>query len=253
MSAFEFVVLGASGTFPTPGGASTGFLLRSNRLNVWLDCGTGTFANLQKHLDYFDVDAVVVSHLHLDHVLDLYPFYYGLRYAITSDGPTHIPVYGPRGTEEFLSRLLEQRERGAFDEYLVFTEIGAGETLDLLPMKFTFERSHHPIETLAMRIEADGRSLGYTSDTGPTDQLDDLLKGVDVLIAEASTHTPREGLEDVHMTSEQTGRLAAAVGAGKLVLTHISPGLDPERSLSDAAKHFDGDIVVGRDDQVIAV
>lgn len=68
--------MGASGTYPSPGAACSGYLLRLDGSSVWVDAGTGTFANLQEQADYLGLDALVLSHMHSDHVLDIYPFYH---------------------------------------------------------------------------------------------------------------------------------------------------------------------------------
>lgn len=251
--AFEVVVLGASGTFPTPEGACTGFLLRHAGAEVWLDAGTGTFANLQRHTDFFALTAVVLSHLHLDHFLDLYPLYYGLRYSHRSPGPTGLEVYAPGGAEEHLAQILSPRPGASFDGYFAFRTISSGTTRPIGPFDFSFHRAVHPVETLAMRIEAGGRSLFYTSDTGPGDELIALAHGADVLIAEASLHDPDQLVEGVHMTAEEAGELARRAQVGRLVLTHISPGLDPEVSVAHARRHFAGEVLAAREHLLIEV
>ncbi|MCA1841533.1 MAG: MBL fold metallo-hydrolase, partial [Actinobacteria bacterium] len=226
---FDVVVLGASGTFPTKDGAATGLLFRGDSAHVWVDAGTGTFANLQRYVDYFDLDAVVLSHLHLDHILDIYPLYYGLRYSVRSTStPTRMDVYAPAGTEAFLARMLykgDGDEPQDFCDYLSFQTIGSGQERTIAGFSFRFAATRHPTETLAMRVERDGRSLTYTSDTAPDDTLIALAKGSNVLIAEASLQVPNESLTDVHMTAEQAGKLAADAQVDRLVLSHVSPGL----------------------------
>ena len=254
---FEFVVLGAAGTFPTSDGAATGFLLRNGESSIWLDAGTGTFANLQKHIDYFDVDALILSHLHLDHILDIYPLYYGLRYSVRSTKePTRMKVYAPKGSERFLTRLLwkgDGDEPQDFCDFLSFETIKSGDEISIGGFDFKFQESRHPTETLAMRIENSGRSLTYTSDTAPTSALSELAKGSNVLIAEASLQAPNADLEEVHMTAEEAGRLAAEAEVERLVLTHVSPGLDPAVSVEQAAQRFKGEIILAKDHLKITV
>lgn len=243
---FELIVLGANGTFPTDQGAATGFLLRGNGSAIWIDAGTGTFANLQRYLNFFDIDAVVISHLHLDHIMDIYPLYYALRYSRESRGPTGLPVYAPEGAESFLGRILSA-EGCDFEGYLKFTDIHAGDQVQLGAFSFGFIKSRHPIETMAMRIELGGNAMAYTSDTAPSDDLVHLAKGVDLLIAEASLQESVPKLAEVHMTAEEAGQLAAEADVGRLVLTHLSPGLDPKISLNQAARHFSGEILLAAD------
>jgi len=251
--AFHVEVLGASGTFPTPGSATTGFLLRSGDFDLWLDAGTGTFANLQRHTDYFEVDAVVISHLHLDHILDLYPFYYALRYSNERRDPTHIPVYSVKGAEEFLTRMLSEDGTEDFGGYLDFEVIEAGKSHDIGPFGFSFQKCVHPTHTLAMKIALDGKQLAYTADTGYSPDLGKFFEGCSTLIAEATLLDPMPALEHIHMTAEEAGLVARESGADRLVLTHISPGLDIDRIVEEASKSFPNQIVVASDGMTIEV
>ncbi|MBW3590084.1 MAG: MBL fold metallo-hydrolase [Actinobacteria bacterium] len=250
---FELVVLGANGTFPGPDRAATGFLLRSGGKEVWMDCGTGTFSNLQKHIDYFDLSAVMLSHLHLDHVLDIYALYYALKYSIRSGGPTGIDVYAPAGAEKHLGQLLSTQGENDFTGYLIFNPIDESSEVEVGSLSFKFARTLHPIEAYAMRITAEGRTLVYTADSGATDSLVDFAKGADVLLAEASMHEHKSGSEEVHMTAREAGRLAAQAGAGRLILTHVAPGLDPQVSLTQASNEFEGEVLLATECGVIQI
>lgn len=252
--AFEVVVLGASGTYPTTKSACSGYLLRSTGTDVWVDAGPGTFLNLQRHADFLGLRALILSHLHLDHVLDLYPFYFAMRFRPTE--PAGFEVYAPAGAEEHLAQLFRISPDPAwrdFGGYLKFHAIGDGSEVSIGPFRFRFAKSIHPVETLAMRIEADGRSLVYTSDTGPGDGIWALARDADLLIAEATLQASNHDLAEVHLTAEETGQLAAQAGVKRLVLTHIDPSLDPVESVALAKKHFSGEIVVATDHMVLEV
>lgn len=235
---FELDVLGCSGTYPVPGNAATGFLVRSEDSKIWIDAGTGTFANLQKHADYRTLDAVLLSHLHLDHILDLFPLYYALRYSVEKLAPTKIKVFAPEGTESSLGAFVS-KAHDPFGDYLVFGPIGDG---SIAGIDFTFVRARHPVPTYAMRIEHDGKSLGYTADTAPSDAVTALMKGVDILIAEATMQAPDELMVAVHMTAREAGEMASRAGARRLLLTHIWPGLDPDVSVAMASERFSGEV-----------
>ncbi|MDQ4149879.1 MAG: MBL fold metallo-hydrolase [Actinomycetota bacterium] len=246
MSDFDLIVLGASGTYPKPGGACTGFLLRSGETDVWLDAGPGTFANLQRHASYRDLRALMISHLHIDHITDVFPFYYALRYAPDSPGPTGMEVYAPAGAEAHLEQLVSPTGKDGFGGFLSFTTVRSGDEIKIGPFHFVFQQTEHPIETLAMRIEANGRTMGYTADTAPSDEVLELVRGVDLLVAEASMQSPGPG-RAVHMTAEEAGKMAQKAGAAKLVLTHILPSLDPEVSIEQARRHFGGEVLAAAD------
>lgn len=247
---FEVVVLGASGTYPRPGGACSGFLLRCGGSHVLVDAGPGTFANLQRHMDFHDLNAVVLSHLHLDHILDFFSLYHALRYGKDGRGPEYLEVYAPEGAEEHLRSLLSPTGQADFAGYFDFHVIRSGDKVGLMPFVFTFRKTAHPVETMAMHVDVNGRTLVYTSDTAWSDGLVAFARNANVLIAEASLQEEGPGTE-VHMTAEQAGKLADMAGVGRLVLTHIVPGLDPMVSVEQAAQHYKGKIIAATDHYVI--
>jgi ribonuclease BN (tRNA processing enzyme) len=241
LSRFEVVVLGASGTFPKPGGACTGFLVISGESKVWIDAGPGTFANFQRHAAASELTALVISHTHLDHILDLYSLYYAIRYGPGAGGPRGLPVYAPPGAEEHLSRLVSaSTDSERFGGYFTFREVEPGKSVQIDPFQFVFAWATHPVPTLAMRIEAEGRTLAFTADSGPSPALVDIARGADVLIAEATLQAEDARAKQVHMTAEEAGMTARDAGVGRLILSHIVPGLDPLVSLEQACRHFSG-------------
>ena len=253
MTPFEVVVLGASGTYPKPDGAATGFLLRLGDYEVWVDAGSGTFGNLQRHTDYRKLRAVLLSHLHIDHILDLYSLYYALRYGAGSEGPKGMEVYAPSAAEAHLEQLVKHSSPDGFGGYFHFRPIRADDKIAIEPFVFSFIAAVHPIEALSMRVEAGGRTLVYTADTGWNDELVPFASGADLLIAEASLQEPNPAVKEVHMTAEEAGELAERTGARRLVLTHIVPGLDPEVSVKQAKERFRGEVLLAADNTAFQV
>ncbi|MGH7425961.1 MAG: MBL fold metallo-hydrolase, partial [Candidatus Methylomirabilales bacterium] len=106
---------------------------------------------------------------------------------------------------------------------------------------------------LAVRAEAGGRALVYSADTGPGEGLVELARGAEVMICEAALQAPKADLAEVHLTAEQAGEIAARAGVGRLVLAHLSPGLDPEVSAAQARRRFSGEILLAADNLRIQV
>lgn len=249
----QVVVLGASGTYPQPGGACTGYLLHSGDYRVWLDAGSGTFANLQRHMDFHDLTAIVISHLHVDHILELYSLYYALRFGPGSKGPKGLEVFAPAAAEAHLAQLISPTGPEGFGGFFTFRPVRSGDKISIEPFTFSFLRSVHPVECLSMRVEVGECSLVYTSDTGWSDELVEFARGADVLIAEASMQEVNPAMSQVHLTAEEAGSLAIEADVGRLVLTHIVPGLDPNLSLQQASARFGGEILLATDNLVIKV
>ena len=207
-------VLGCDGSYPGPGGAASGYLLRGGGATVWLDCGPGTLAALQTHVGLHEVDAVVVSHEHPDHRNDLEGFYVACAYVVPRRG---IPVFAPAGV----------RKHGYHTgpPTLAFSDLADGSRFEVGNMAFTASRTDHGPETLAVRVEAEGRSLGYTADTGPGWSPARLGPPLDLLVSEATFSADHEG-ESQHLSGRQAGRLAREAGARRLLLTHLWPVTD---------------------------
>lgn len=229
-------VLGCDGSYSGPGGACSGYLLSSGNTHVWLDCGPGTFANLQQHISLNDLTAIVVSHSHADHWADLSVAHVAFAYYF--DRPA-VPVYGTTDTRE---RLIVARG-GPIDEAFDWHTITDGSEFDIGDMHFRSVVTDHPVETLAMRVDDNGASFGYTSDTGPAWPLTTLGPNLDVMLCEATFPESRAG-EFAHLTASQAGAAAREAGVARLVLTHLLPGADHDLARANAAKGFGRDVEI---------
>jgi len=236
----ELIVLGANGTWPEEGGALSGYLLRQDGFNLWVDCGSGTMANLQKYIGIGDVDAMIITHEHADHCVDVYPLFYARYYA--RQGEDHMPLYIPRGFGSRLNGLLSDESVGAFRKGFDVREVDPGDEFDIGPFRVRARAmSHLDLPALGFRIENDGSSLAYTGDTGPTPELVDLARDANVLLAE-STYQDGDELSSFHMSSRQAAEHARDAGVGRLVLTHILPTHDKAASIRQAADEYNGPI-----------
>jgi ribonuclease BN (tRNA processing enzyme) len=233
----ELVVLGVGGGWARAGGAACGYLARSDGYNLWIDAGTGTMANLQRYVGLTDVDAVAVSHRHFDHFLDLYPYFLALRLDPERSGK--LPLFAPPGMFEHALQI-ERDLTDVFDPHVV----EPGEPFEAGPFRIGTTVMRHPVPTLGMRIEEDGRVLAYTADTGPCPEAVELARGADVLLSEATWLDVPDGMEPIHLTAAEAGQQAARAEAAALVLTHIWPATDRQRVAQRAAASFDGPVSV---------
>jgi ribonuclease BN (tRNA processing enzyme) len=240
----EIVVLGAYGTWPRAGGATTGILVTHEGHSVLLDMGTGTLAKLQEHAGLFDVDAVLISHSHPDHVADLYA--YVLARLFSPEHPPNIPLYvAPKVLERFAPLLTDDSGDMKVDDVFDIHEVEAGEDLEVGPFRIATAPMRHSVPTFGVRIEAGGAAMAYSADTGPTEHLLALARDADLLVAEASWQDDEGERPPIHLTARQAGEVAAQAGAGSLTLTHIRPYLDWDRSREEAAAAFRGPLLVG--------
>jgi ribonuclease BN (tRNA processing enzyme) len=234
----DVIVLGCSGTYAAAGGACTGYLVRAGGRSVLLDCGPGTLANLQRHADLRTLDAVVITHCHPDHWVELPVLRNVLKWVIERDDP--LPVFTTSETWAMAEVVSQDPMLETFAPTIV--KDGSDETI--AGQRWRFSRTDHPVETLAVRLDADGRSFAFSADTGPAWSLASLADGggIDLAFVE-STFTDATYPGSVqHLTARQAGLMATGAGVRHLVVTHLMPGEDPTTHLAEARASFDGPV-----------
>ncbi len=233
VTGLTLTVLGCSGTYPGDGGACSGYLVRSPGASLVVDLGAGTLANLQRHVAIADVDAVVLSHVHPDHWLDLPLLRNAMRYVLGIEG---LRVYGTAETW-----LMAEVIIGELPPTLLWHTVDESSVVEVGDQVVRFSRTDHPVETLAVRVDAGGRSLLYSADTGPGWSPGGTGADVDLMVCEASLVPEHEG-QVQHLSARQAGKLARTLGAGRLVVTHVVPGVDPGAQLDMAEQVFGGPV-----------
>ncbi|GBD28259.1 Ribonuclease BN [bacterium HR31] len=234
-------VLGRCGGYPRPGEACSGYLVEAAGRRVLLDLGHGALSRLLVHLSPYDLDAVVVSHLHPDHVADLPALRVALRWGRRpASWAGRLPVLGPAQAAEYLAHVVGEPVLEEFDFYA----IAEAEPVELDGLRLRFCRTRHPVETYAVRLESQGAVLVYTADTAPSDAVRDLSRGADVLLAEATLSEAYRDRADAagHLTGSLAGALAHEAGVRRLLLTHFFPTTDPQESVTAAQKAFVGPV-----------
>lgn len=215
----NLTVLGCSGSYPAPDCPCSGYLVGYEGTFVAVDLGPGCLANLQRHVEIQELAGVVLSHAHPDHWVDLSGLHVALKYRFGREG---VPVFG---TAENRSKAL--LVLGALEPTLAWTVIGDGAEFEIGPLRFTTERTHHYIETMAVRADApDGTSMAYSADTGPEWSIARLGRGVDIALVESTYATDAEAEGIQHLSAGQAGAMAREAGAKRCVLTHFWPGSD---------------------------
>lgn len=233
----HLTVLGCSGSAPGPDGPASAYLLEHDGFRLLLDLGSGAFGALQRHLDPAAVDAVVLSHLHPDHCLDLTALVVHHRYGPPAGTLPPVPLLGPAGTRDRLARAYDPEPAGRMPAVFAVATVAAGE---LGPFALRFARVNHPVETHAVRVEAGGRALVYSGDTGVSDALVGLAAGADVLLCEASFADGESHPPDLHLTGREAGEHARRAGVGRLLVTHVPPWAPRDRIGVSAADAFGG-------------
>ncbi|MFF4011231.1 MBL fold metallo-hydrolase [Streptomyces sp. NPDC001717] len=239
-------VLGSATPYPDVDNACSGYLVSGGGTRVWVDAGTGTLAQLRRHVGLDELDAIWISHLHADHTADLLTAYYGALYADVRL-PAPIPLYGPPGIADRLADFLTNTSnRSPVESAFAVHELYDGHRARVGALTLTSRSVEHGVPAFAVRIEDGGGSAGgslvYSGDTAPCAALTELARGCDVLLCEADSTEPPAVGERVHHTPEDAGDTAGAAGAGRLVVTHVGPSLTPEQAVSRAAARYRGPV-----------
>jgi ribonuclease BN (tRNA processing enzyme) len=232
----ELTVLGCSGSYGSPeGGACSGYLVREGDTALWLDCGNGTFGALQQHLPVEDLTAVVLTHEHPDHCVDLYGLHVMVRYALRAKG---LPVYAPAGLAEHLGTLVHGDWGGAFEWHT----IDETRPVSIDGTTLRFSRTDHPPPTYAVELAAGGSRLVYTSDTGPGWSVEAFAPDADLVLSEA-TYLHDDKAAPIHLSAKEAGVAARAAEARRLMLTHLWPLVDRHDVIAEGSAAF-GEAVV---------
>jgi ribonuclease BN (tRNA processing enzyme) len=249
MSRMRLTVVGCSGSFPGPDSAASCYLLEAEGFRLVIDLGNGALGVLQRHAGLFDIDAVALSHLHIDHCVDLYSYAIARKYAPAGEQPP-IPVYGPAGTRERISLLHDPKGDDALMDRFSFVTLEPGKRA-IGPFDVELAHMNHPVETFGFRFSHGGRTLAYTGDTGETEAVAAVAKNADVFLSEAAFLEGPGLPPDLHLTARQAAAYAARGDVGRLVLTHLQPWNNRDDARSEAAAAFAGDLDIADAGQVL--
>jgi ribonuclease BN (tRNA processing enzyme) len=258
----QLTVLGKSPSWQDAAGACSGYLVQQDGFTLLLDCGNGVFSKLRPVCDYVDVDAVVITHMHADHFLDLIPFSYALRYAPRqqpvpvggwpgTDSPARPRLYLPAGGAEVLRRVVgcwgsEDLIDGAF----TMREYAAVDELQVGPLAIRFCEVPHYVATYAVELATNGSRLTFGADCRPNEELVRFARDTDMLLIEATLPRPeRDGVRG-HLTAREAGEHGRVAGAHRLVLTHYSDELDPEWTRAEAVASYGAPVELAREGAV---
>ena len=235
-------VLGCAGSVPGPESPGSGYLVRAGDTTLVLDLGNGTLGALQRYLDPFRLNAVILSHLHPDHCADVSAMTVYRRYHPQPPQRDVLPLYGPTDVDERLVAAYAPSadERNTTDLSDIYDFHPVWDPFRIGPLEVRAAPVEHSCEAYALRVSHAGSTLVYSGDTGPCRQLVELAAGADVLLAEASWPDRPDNPRGIHLSGRDAGEAAAAAGVHRLLITHVPPLTDAEQVLSEAKAAFDG-------------
>jgi ribonuclease BN (tRNA processing enzyme) len=263
----RLTVLGKSPSWQDAGGACSGYLLEDGDVSVVIDIGNGVFGKLRRYRDYTTVDAVLISHLHADHFLDLIPYSYALIYAPRqqpvpvdrwpgTDCPACPRLIAPPNTRDTLRRIVGSwGNEDLVEKAFAIEEYTETDSPEVGSLRFQFQAVPHFQETYAIAVTSskNGGRLVFGADSRPTETLVQFARGADLLLIEATLPRPERTGERGHLTPEEAGQHGREAGVKRVVLTHISDELDSLWAEKCAKSAFDGPVNVAREGDVYEI
>lgn len=240
----KLTVLGNNGPYPKAGGACSGFLIDSGSTKVVLDFGNGILSRLQQYIDIEEISAIILSHLHSDHMGDIMI----LRYAadiMLMKGKMEKPIkiYAP-------AEPIEEFNRLKYKQALEVIEINPTEKLEIGDLKISFREMIHGYKNYAICIEKDSKKFVYSGDTSINDGLVEFAKHADLFICEAGLLEKDEKcIRAMHLTAKEAAQIAEDAGAKRLLLTHFLPDVKPEKYINEATQVYNGIMEIAGDNK----
>ncbi|MDO9536435.1 MAG: MBL fold metallo-hydrolase [Bacillota bacterium] len=230
----KLIILGSYGPYPPAGGACSGYLLEHMGFYVLLDCGNGVLSRLQQFISPNKLSAIIVSHLHSDHISDLFILRYALQLELEQgvrDSPLQL-ISPDQPSDEYF--------RLPYKNVYQLETITEKERFTIGPFQFSFLKTIHPVCCYAIAVFVEGiKILVYSSDTEYFPELADFARGVPMFLCEANflTEDLQKGARN-HLSAFQAACLARDAGAEKLLLTHLPPFRNPQSYLDEALIAF---------------
>ena len=251
----RITVLGKSPAWQDADGACSGYLVQGGGRTVLLDCGPGVFAKLRTRVPYEQVDAVVISHLHADHVMDLVPFASGIRYRPWEGAPPRPKLYAPPGAPEAFARLCEGGSMSADHIELAFDLqlYDPAAPLAIGGLDVRFQPVPHYIPANAVEFAEAGARFTFGADCGPSEALTRFAADTDLMMVEATLLEPEPPEDRGHLTPFEAGEHAERARAKRLVLTHFAAEAGADWVCSEASRAYGGPVTAADEGAVYEV
>lgn len=231
----KVTVVGFWGAYPEKSEATSSYLIEKDGFKLLLDCGSGALSQLPKYTDPYELDAVILTHYHNDHMADIGVLqYYMLVQNGIRNGDKHLPIYGHSYDKEAFARLNHDFTKGHVYDPVV--------PLDLGPFTITFFETEHPVICFAMRISDGENTFVFTADSSYKEGFIPFSKKADLFITDCNFYEGQDGTKAGHMNSKECAILAKEADVKTLVLSHHPHFGDRKKLVIEAEKYFRGNI-----------
>lgn len=249
----KLTVLGSGTIFSEGRRACSGYLVESGKGLLVMDLGYGAFNNLQKVIHPSKVNIILFTHfVHVDHAVDLIAFIEERNAQMKYKGrkKEQLTILGPKGMKSFFKKILELFPWFGELSFAIKIEEFEHSQKELFGFKIKSKPVKHIGDSIAYRIEAEGKALVYSGDTAYCSEIIDLAKEADLLVLECSF---AEQKNDIHLNALECGEIAQKAGAKQVLLTHFFPEAENADVFALAGKKFKGKILAAQDLMEVSV
>ncbi|EOD00711.1 MBL fold metallo-hydrolase [Caldisalinibacter kiritimatiensis] len=230
----KLTVLGNNGPYPKAGGACSGYLVESSNTKILLDCGNGILARLQKICNIYDIDAIILSHLHSDHISDIMVLKYAIGInKVRKNLDLSIPLYTATDDQNIINKLN-------YNEAFKIEPIEDESKIRIKNLDIEFKRMKHPVEAYGIKINDGNKSFVYSGDTSYHDELIEFVKDADFFLCEAGILEKDKTEDSPHLSPKEAGDVAEKANVKRLVLTHFWPEYRLDKIMNEAKETYDG-------------
>jgi ribonuclease BN (tRNA processing enzyme) len=233
----KVTVVGYWGGYPEAESATSGYLLEHEGFQLLVDCGSGVLAQLQKYIQVAQLDAVIISHYHNDHIADVGVLQYARLIRSFFEQIEELPIYGHTCDERGFAALTHEGHTKGI-AYEGDNELQVG------PFTITFMQTNHPVVCYAMRISAGGKTVVYTADSSYTPSFVPFAQNADLLITDCNMYEGQDGSKPGHMSSVEVAGIAKEAKVKELVLSHLPHAGDHQQLVTEASRVYNGKITL---------
>lgn len=243
----QVTIIGCAGSFPGPDSAASCYLVSAHdgerAWRIVLDLGSGALGALQRHTDPLALDAVLLSHLHPDHCLDLTGLHVMRTHHPTVRSAGRLDVFAPPGAADRLARAHGVEGPSDVRDTYAFPPLVDRQPFTIGPFTVTAYAVAHPVPAVGYRVQTATATLAYTGDTDTCEALSPLMAGADLVLADSAFVEGRDEAAGIHLSGRRAARAAVrAGGVQRLMLTHVPAWNDPEVCRQQAEQVWPGTV-----------
>jgi len=236
----ELKIIGYWGGDPGVDGASSTYVISKNDFHLVVDIGSGGLCKLQKYVNVTDIDAVILSHYHADHVADVGVLQQALLVqSFLTESVTTVPIYAHKENDVAFHQLTDD-----FTESVAYVPEN---TLKIGPFFIRFLRTKHSVPCFGMRITDGNSTIVYTADSAYQDEWIKFSKDADLLLAESNFYKGQDAAKAGHMTSEEVGIIAKNADVKEVILTHLPHFGEHAQLVKETKEVFTGPVTLAKE------